>query len=109
MGVDLKPVALPNLPYGDMSPLLTAEAAAAFDDLTMSGRDKLLTDLIVDAYNAVGEVAEAAAGDSPRDRWLAIWRATREWARARSRAVRVAGMGPVCHDESAAQNREHCS
>ena len=45
-------------------------------------RDKLLTDLIVDAYNAVGEVAEAATGDSPRERWLAIWRATREWARA---------------------------
>jgi Asp-tRNA(Asn)/Glu-tRNA(Gln) amidotransferase A subunit family amidase len=44
MGADLKPVALPNLPYGDMSPLLTAEAAAAFDDLTMSGRDKLLTE-----------------------------------------------------------------
>ena len=45
-------------------------------------RDKLLTDLIVDAYNAVGDVAEAATGDTPRDRWLAIWRATREWARA---------------------------
>ena len=44
MGVDLKPVALPKLPYGDMSPLLTAEAAAAFDDLTMSGRDRLLTE-----------------------------------------------------------------
>ncbi len=27
-----------------MVPLLTAEAAAAFDDLTMSGRDKLLTE-----------------------------------------------------------------
>lgn len=44
MGVDLKPVALPKLPYGDMAPLLTAEAAAAFDDLTMSGRDRLLTE-----------------------------------------------------------------
>jgi Asp-tRNA(Asn)/Glu-tRNA(Gln) amidotransferase A subunit family amidase len=44
MGVDLKPVALPKLPYGDMSPLLTAEAAAAFDDLTISGRDRLLTE-----------------------------------------------------------------
>ena len=27
-----------------MVPLLTAEAAAAFDDLTLSGRDKLLTE-----------------------------------------------------------------
>jgi Asp-tRNA(Asn)/Glu-tRNA(Gln) amidotransferase A subunit family amidase len=44
MGVDLKPVALPKLPYGDMSPLLTAEAAAAFDDLTMRGHDRLLTE-----------------------------------------------------------------
>jgi Asp-tRNA(Asn)/Glu-tRNA(Gln) amidotransferase A subunit family amidase len=50
MGVDLKPVALPNLPYGDMSPLLTAEAAAAFDDLTMSGRDKLLTEQSTDDW-----------------------------------------------------------
>jgi len=43
MGVTLIPVELPKLPYGAMSPLLTAEAAAAFDDLTMTGRDKLLT------------------------------------------------------------------
>jgi Asp-tRNA(Asn)/Glu-tRNA(Gln) amidotransferase A subunit family amidase len=44
MGVNLIPVELPKLPYGAMSPLLTAEAAAAFDDLTISGRDKLLTE-----------------------------------------------------------------
>jgi Asp-tRNA(Asn)/Glu-tRNA(Gln) amidotransferase A subunit family amidase len=44
MGVTLIPVELPKLPYGAMSPLLTAEAAAAFDDLTISGRDKLLTE-----------------------------------------------------------------
>ena len=44
MGVNLIPVELPKLPYGAMVPLLTAEAAAAFDDLTMSGRDKLLTE-----------------------------------------------------------------
>ena len=50
MGVDLKPVALPKLPYGDMSPLLTAEAAAAFDELTMSGRDKLLTEQSADDW-----------------------------------------------------------
>jgi Asp-tRNA(Asn)/Glu-tRNA(Gln) amidotransferase A subunit family amidase len=50
MGVDLKPVALPKLPYGDMSPLLTAEAAAAFDDLTMSGRDRLLTEQSLDDW-----------------------------------------------------------
>ncbi|HET9742761.1 MAG TPA: amidase [Terriglobales bacterium] len=44
MGVNLIPVELPKFPYGAMTPLLTAEAAAAFDDLTRSGRDKLLTE-----------------------------------------------------------------
>jgi len=44
MGVKLIPVELPKLPWDAMSPLLTAEAAAAFDDLTMSGRDRLLTE-----------------------------------------------------------------
>jgi Asp-tRNA(Asn)/Glu-tRNA(Gln) amidotransferase A subunit family amidase len=44
MGVNLIPVELPNLPYGAMTALLTAEAAAAFDDLTTSGRDRLLTE-----------------------------------------------------------------
>ncbi|MDI3255417.1 MAG: amidase [Bacillota bacterium] len=44
MGVSLVPFDLPDLPYGAMTPLLEAEAAAAFDDLTMSGRDKLLTE-----------------------------------------------------------------
>jgi Asp-tRNA(Asn)/Glu-tRNA(Gln) amidotransferase A subunit family amidase len=44
MGVNLIPVDLPKLPWDEMIPLLTAEAAAAFDDLTMSGRDSLLTE-----------------------------------------------------------------
>jgi Asp-tRNA(Asn)/Glu-tRNA(Gln) amidotransferase A subunit family amidase len=44
MGVKLIPVELPKLPWDAMVPLLTAEAAAAFDDLTMSGRDRLLTE-----------------------------------------------------------------
>jgi Asp-tRNA(Asn)/Glu-tRNA(Gln) amidotransferase A subunit family amidase len=44
MGVKLIPVELPKLPYGAMTPLLGAEGAAAFDDLTRSGRDKLLTE-----------------------------------------------------------------
>ena len=44
MGVNLIPVELPKLPYGAMSTLLGAEAAAAFDDLTLSGRDALLTE-----------------------------------------------------------------
>jgi Asp-tRNA(Asn)/Glu-tRNA(Gln) amidotransferase A subunit family amidase len=44
MGVELIPVELPKLPYDAMTPLLTAEAAAAFDSLTMTGRDSLLTE-----------------------------------------------------------------
>ncbi|MBS1802111.1 MAG: amidase [Acidobacteria bacterium] len=44
MGIKLIPVELPRLPYGALVPLLTAEAAAAFDDLTLSGRDRLLTE-----------------------------------------------------------------
>ncbi len=44
MGANLIPVELPKLPYDAMTPVLTAEAAAAFDELTMTGRDKLLTE-----------------------------------------------------------------
>src|SRR5438270_6211909 len=44
MGVNLIPLELPKLPYQAMRPILLAEAAAAFDDLTRSGRDKLLTE-----------------------------------------------------------------
>ncbi|GAA3558958.1 TetR/AcrR family transcriptional regulator [Amycolatopsis ultiminotia] len=46
-------------------------------------RDHLLTALIVDAYNSVGEAAEQAdpgTGD-PRSRWRKIWHATRDWAK----------------------------
>ena len=43
MGVNLVPVEFPKYPYQAMRSILLAEAAAAFDDLTRSGRDKLLT------------------------------------------------------------------
>jgi Asp-tRNA(Asn)/Glu-tRNA(Gln) amidotransferase A subunit family amidase len=43
MGVDLVPVEFPKYPYQAMRSILVTEAAAAFDDLTRSGRDKLLT------------------------------------------------------------------
>ncbi|MEI6455724.1 MAG: amidase [bacterium] len=39
MGATLVPFELPNFPYMDMSIILMAEAAAAFDDLTLSNRD----------------------------------------------------------------------
>jgi len=43
MGVSLTPVNLPDFPFGSITPMLEAEAAAAFDDLTRSGRDSLLS------------------------------------------------------------------
>jgi Asp-tRNA(Asn)/Glu-tRNA(Gln) amidotransferase A subunit family amidase len=39
----LIPVELPDLPFSAMRPILIAEGAAAFDELTRSGRDRLLT------------------------------------------------------------------
>jgi Asp-tRNA(Asn)/Glu-tRNA(Gln) amidotransferase A subunit family amidase len=42
LGVDPQPIDLPDLPFDALVPLLNAEAAAAFEDLTLSGRDKLL-------------------------------------------------------------------
>ena len=57
MGVALTAVKLPDLPYGAMTPLLTAEAAAAFDDLTISGRDRLLTEQSPDDWPNLFRVA----------------------------------------------------
>jgi AcrR family transcriptional regulator len=49
-------------------------------------RDDLLTALIIDAYNAVGDTVEAAAASVPaadgRARWMAVCRAVRAWALA---------------------------
>jgi Asp-tRNA(Asn)/Glu-tRNA(Gln) amidotransferase A subunit family amidase len=42
MGVAPIPVEMPKFPFGDIVPVLEAEAAAAFDALTRSGRDALL-------------------------------------------------------------------
>lgn len=50
MGVNMTPVELPKLPYGSMVTILNVEAAAAFDELTRSGRDKLLTDQSAGAW-----------------------------------------------------------
>jgi Asp-tRNA(Asn)/Glu-tRNA(Gln) amidotransferase A subunit family amidase len=42
LGVDLVALELPDRPVGPLSLILTAEASAAFDELTRSGRDELL-------------------------------------------------------------------
>lgn len=43
MGVKMEAVELPKFPYDAMVAMLVAESAAAFDELTRTGRDKLLT------------------------------------------------------------------
>ena len=43
LGVEIVAVSLPDLPYGALMNVLYAEAAAAFEELTLSDRDDLLT------------------------------------------------------------------
>ncbi|HEX3985032.1 MAG TPA: amidase [Acidobacteriaceae bacterium] len=57
LGFNLIPLELPHLPYGAMVPGLNAEAAAAFDELTLTGRDKLLTQQGADDWPNVFRVA----------------------------------------------------
>ncbi|MFJ3309898.1 TetR/AcrR family transcriptional regulator [Streptomyces sp. NPDC086549] len=47
-------------------------------------RDDLLTALIIDAYDSLGEAAEAAeaGGTAPARRWVAVCEAVRDWALA---------------------------
>jgi Asp-tRNA(Asn)/Glu-tRNA(Gln) amidotransferase A subunit family amidase len=50
LGAKLIPIELPKLPFTNISFILSAEAAAAFDDLTRSGRDSLLVRQIKNAW-----------------------------------------------------------
>jgi len=50
LGVSLVPLELPDLPIEALSFILSAEAAAAFDELTRSGRDDLLVRQIEQAW-----------------------------------------------------------
>jgi Asp-tRNA(Asn)/Glu-tRNA(Gln) amidotransferase A subunit family amidase len=82
MGVNLIPVELPNLPWNAFVPLLTAEAAAAFDDLTMTGRDKLLT--------------EQGVEDWPNDFRVARFYPAVEYIQAnRARTLAVRGLAKI--------------
>ncbi|WP_232667993.1 TetR/AcrR family transcriptional regulator [Pseudonocardia sp. TRM90224] len=62
-------------------------------------RDDLLTTLIVEAYDAIGEAAEQAVAAAPkgdlRARWQAICRATREWAVAHPHEYALVYGSPV--------------
>ncbi len=50
LGVELVPIELPDLPVYSMAFVLSAEAAAAFDELTRSGRDDLMVRQIKNAW-----------------------------------------------------------
>lgn len=50
LGVNLIPISLPELPVPHLSFILSAEAAAAFDELTRSGKDDLLVRQIKNAW-----------------------------------------------------------
>jgi AcrR family transcriptional regulator len=62
-------------------------------------RDDLLTALIVDGYNAIGEAAEQADAACPAGdyagRWLAIGRAIRDWALAHPHEYALVYGSPV--------------
>jgi Asp-tRNA(Asn)/Glu-tRNA(Gln) amidotransferase A subunit family amidase len=54
LGLDLTPVKFPDaLPVGSLSFILSAEAAAAFDELTRTGRDAELVRQMADAWPTV--------------------------------------------------------
>ncbi|NKZ38004.1 amidase [Oleiagrimonas citrea] len=50
LGLETKPVSLPDWPYDSLNLLLFAEAAAAFEELTLSGKDAELTVQTPDAW-----------------------------------------------------------
>jgi AcrR family transcriptional regulator len=58
-------------------------------------RDDLLTALIIDAYNALGDRVEAAGGTGHRERWRAYARTIREWARANPHEYALVYGSPV--------------
>jgi AcrR family transcriptional regulator len=62
-------------------------------------RDDLLTTLIIDGYNAIGEAVEQAGAACPREdypaRWLACCRAVRDWALAHPHEYALVYGSPV--------------
>jgi len=82
MGATMTPVELPDLPYGAMTAMLQAEGAAAFDELTRTGRDKLLT--------------EQGAGDWPNTFRIARFTPAVEYIQAsRARMMAIEAVGKV--------------
>jgi len=62
-------------------------------------RDDLFTALVIEAYDAVGEVAEAAEAETRRSslptRWSALAHAIRDWAKAHPHAYALVYGSPV--------------
>ncbi|WP_159765806.1 TetR/AcrR family transcriptional regulator [Streptomyces sp. HM190] len=62
-------------------------------------RDELLTALIIDAYDSLGEAAEAAyakvRGESPARQWVVVCEAVREWGLARPHEYALIYGSPV--------------
>jgi len=50
LGLKQMPVELPDWPYGSLMPVLFAEAAASFEELTLSGADDTLAAQVPDAW-----------------------------------------------------------
>ncbi len=50
LGAELVPIELPAYPYGAMTIVLSAEAGAAFDELTRSGKDDLMVRQLKNAW-----------------------------------------------------------
>lgn len=50
LGAELIPIELPSMPINDLSIILSAEAGAAFDELTRSGKDDMLVRQIKNAW-----------------------------------------------------------
>lgn len=57
LGAELIPINLPDIPVNDLSFILSAEAAAAFDELTRSGKDDLLIRQMKNAWPNVFRAA----------------------------------------------------
>ena len=57
LGVELVEIELPRLPINSLQIILLAESAAAFDELTRSGRDDLMTRQVKDAWPNVFRVS----------------------------------------------------
>jgi AcrR family transcriptional regulator len=76
-------------------------------------RDELLTALIIDAYDAVGETAERAdvghAHDRLALRWLAVCRAIRAWAHANPHEYALVYGSPIPGYRAPSDTVEHAS